>query len=75
MNDGVSLPAYKVVVYADAYVGRGLEGLVRCVDRDSVAGGEPKPPARLLLYYLGDVLRHDYGLRVDVYPVEARLVA
>ena len=75
MNDGVSLPAYKVVVYADAYVGRGPEGLVGRVYRDAVAGGEPKPPARLLLYYLGDVFRYDLRLCVDVYPVEARLVA
>ena len=75
MNDGVSLPAYKVVVYADAYVGRGPEGLVGRVYRDTVAGGYSKSPARLSLDYLGDVLRHDFGLRVDVYSVKARLVA
>ena len=62
-------------MYADAYVGRGPEGLVGRVYRDAVAGGDSKPPARLLLYYLGDVFRYDLRLCVDVYPVEARLVA
>ena len=75
MNEVVCLPAYKVVVYADAYVGRGPEGLVCRVYRDAVACGDSKSPARLLLYYLGDVFRYDLRLCIYVYPVEARLVA
>lgn len=75
MNDGVSLPAYEVVVYTDAYVGRGPEGLVGRVYRDAVAGGDSKSPARLLLYHLSNVFRYDLRLCINVYPVEARLVA